>query len=862
MNFMLKNRNGSITIMLVAILISTLFLNNTFIEMGRYKAVSNIYGEIQENAAFSILANYDRDLFKNFGLLAIDKDVNVDNFRQYLQMDIKPEGGSKMDTYFDVGSIEANFQKLYFLSQKDVFETQVNEFCEYRAPISIAMDALDIEEVLKDLIKELEESMNFLDAFSSYAKSAKQALKAYKALMDFEDESEKYQDEIEEYVERYNEYIEAVSEAENIWNELKAQEDERTRRMNEEEAGDIPEVDWSPYYGACKSAANAAQSLSDQIQDVINETREFWSKYTDFETAFLTLQSANVSAVFEKAKLNEDTKETAENMQKSYKDSEDTTNKVAQMMKAYDFRYFEDLRNQLTGDQQILSNNINKLNVETKDRITVETVSERSSELKLRNELTLIIDAIVESIAVSQQVVNDNAAFINDMIEVVELYADVAATGGTYDLKYNETITAEQLVGLLDNEVENPYAEGDQRHVDSMVYDEKAQVAAAALGYRTEALGTDDKYAEYSELQEALEEFSKATEGMNNAFNQLKQGGLKLKELINSLLEVVEYVVKYLTAAINAVRLLISNLTRELQKVIYSKVYASTYATEMFTNRSTDISSEKRMNGSLYKNFVGISNGEVFAKANAEYVFGGSPKESENQTRAFLAIMGFRMLANIPAVFKDQGIKSAIEGAAKIPYVGPILAILLFLGILGIESYLDMIFMIYGEEGVYIVKTKLYMSVDGEKELTKQIKGIMGKVYDKIDASEKKTADSGKDKVNLSKDKVNLSKDKVNLSKDKKDPESAADGLYRWDYKQHLFLMLCLFVSADKMYAREADLVQMQMNRIKLDKAENNFKLSEMATYVRTDTTAYYIPLLPVPMKNGIPIRKMYYTGY
>lgn len=89
--------------------------------------------------------------------------------------------------------------------------------------------------------------------------------------------------------------------------------------------------------------------------------------------------------------------------------------------------------------------------------------------------------------------------------------------------------------------------------------------------------------------------------------------------------------------------------------------------------------------------------------------------------------------------------------------------------------------------------------------------------------------------------------------------DDAKDNLTKWNYKEHLFVVLCLFKSADKMYENEAKLIQMQLDKDK----DEEFRLSDMATFVRTDTTVKYQPILPVPYYgDGISVRKLYYTGY
>lgn len=842
MNFMMRNKRGSITIFLIAILISALFLNNTLIEIGRYKAVNNILGEIQENAAFSVLANYDRDLFENFGLLGIDAEVDEKQFLKYLQGDTTSEDGSLLEKYVDLegldfNGLQANFQKLYFLSQKDVFETQINEFCAYRAPVSLASNALDIEDVLEALIEELEDSMSFLTAFSAVAEQGDTILTAYDKLGDLKEQMESYKESVGNYTEKYNNYQDAVLEVENTWESLNGEEEDRSERM---EAGEteIPEIDWSPYYNACEAAANAAMEFQNEISSVKKATVDYWEKFSAFEDAFKAMQEGNISVVLEGAKTNKDSKEIAEEMQKSYKDSENTTNDLLQMFAAFDYQFFEGLRILLDQDATITKANEKKLQVQVKDKIVLTDVQDRTRELLLNNEIEIIRAVIADSWAVAQQAVDDNAPLLNDVVELAEMCVDLSSSGlGTYNAFYIENVSSVEKVNLLDNAVENEYADKDYAYVTDVILSDKAVMTAAELGYQTKALGTTDRYSEFADLEEALNQFSQAADELNDVFRQLKDSNFKLRKLIKSLLQIIQKVINFLGAAIRAVSLLCKNMAANLEKICYSKMFAATYATEMFTNRSSDVDSDKRMNGSDFTNYKGISNGEVFVMANAEYVFAGKSSEEQNQRSAFYAIMGLRLLANIPAVFKDSTVKSMAKAVASVPYVGAVLSVLVYVAVCALESYLDMIFMIYGEDGVYIIKKNLYLSAKGSDELNEQIKGLLGKIKDELEGAEKKAK------------KKTLS-DKI---------DDWSDGLFRWDYKQHLFLTLCLFVSADKMYAREADLIQMQLDK---DKPDKEFRLSDMATYVRTDIKVDYKTLLPVPLQDGIPIRNMYYTGY
>ena len=78
--------------------------------------------------------------------------------------------------------------------------------------------------------------------------------------------------------------------------------------------------------------------------------------------------------------------------------------------------------------------------------------------------------------------------------------------------------------------------------------------------------------------------------------------------------------------------------------------------------------------------------------------------------------------------------------------------------------------------------------------------------------------------------------------------------------------MLILFVPGRSIYARSADLIEMQMKHKKAISGES-FKLSEMATYMRIESAVTYKPLLPIPMipglnDGGLKIKNIHYSGY
>ena len=131
LEYFIRNRRGSITVMLSIILIAALSLNSTLIEMAKYRSMERLYKEMSENAAFSLLSYYDRDLYENFGFLALEHDVGEQELMRYLQMNLKGVGSGLELNRADIlanNITSTDVTGLYPLSQNDVYVSQMMEF--------------------------------------------------------------------------------------------------------------------------------------------------------------------------------------------------------------------------------------------------------------------------------------------------------------------------------------------------------------------------------------------------------------------------------------------------------------------------------------------------------------------------------------------------------------------------------------------------------------------------------------------------------------------------------------------------------------------------------------------------------------
>lgn len=840
LGYFVRNKHGYVTVMLIAMLISVLFFNTTFLEISRYKAIDNLYGEIQENAAFSILANYDRDLFTKYGLLAVEDDIDADKLTEYIMSDINGNAGdiNRADTFLGGSAIETDLQKLYFLSQREVFINQINEFCAYRAPIAVINNGLNLEETLNQLISDLEEAIPALESFNSFVDAADKMLDAYQGMIDFVKELEdKYFPAVENLIAAIKDFNDAVRERDELKERIDSQ-----KAANEEAAAngnDDAVVDTAELESQLESLCTKVENLAAATKEALDAMSEAIESYEEIRKSFLealeAMEEAEQGWSLEGAKADEDTGEMAETMEDTYEDSKQKMKEATSKIEAYDESFLEGIRSQIEQTAGELSGSGESMEELSVDEDNPYNVLMDGNLKDASGQLEAHIEEAERELQEESEDSEDGSITMKDIVKVTKLLVEITATGGRYNIDCTENINVE-LVELQDSQ--NPYAAADKSYIDSKIAD-----AEATLGVD---IDTNEAFREnqvFSGLETALAELSDKSKTLQENLQSFEITNLKLQSLITQLKGIIVSVGEFFKAALNAIMALTQAAGAELMKVIYKKVYAATYATEMFTNRSSSFEENKRMNGSEYTDYGDDTNGEVFSMANAEFVYAGTKSEIVNQELTFLSIYGLRIFANIPAILMDSTLHEVSVEIAAIPFVGPVLAVVLYVLIITAEAYLDMIFMIYGEEGVSIIKTKGYLNFSGKgiKELISQVEGMLGEL---------KQGGEGGSKKQVTKSLKETWKSSLN---------DAKDGLTKWNYKDHLFVTLCLFKSADGMYNNEAKLIQMQLDKDK----DEQFRLSNMATFVRTDTTVRYKPMLPVPYYgDGIPIRKLYYTGY
>lgn len=806
LSFFIKSRRGSITVMLSFLLVAALSLNATFLETSRYRSLERLYKEIEENAAFSVLSQYDRELLENFGLLAVSKDVGEEQFMNYLQSNLNYllADGNGVDHFLEVSADQVTFEKLYDLAQSDVLKMQINEFCTYRAPLEALNGIFNIEEAVEEKVEELVQKLNetfpLLQKFDELADKAGTVLDTLSVMVDFAESFKSLKEQYDEFQNTIDTFNASVRERKDYKDHL-----------DEGDEG----YDQAGYLSVCSNVASNAAEIKNSVVSLKSSLEEFYESYETFKDSVKTMKDAGISEKMKEpvAASDGNVQEMTEAMDDTYQQTEDSCDDITNKMAGYQQEDVE----QSKADLESLTS---QLNGEWESLEEVDAV-----ELVKWDNIESAAESAKMTIQEAEEKTEENAsdsgggfASLKKVLTAVKKMADIQI----FNDEYSNTISEgwDELPSRSGLTAANNPHESDLSMVSAQIA--KTAEVAGYTGFDINTLHPDDSADEYMELQNAMQAVKEKGEDFRQACEDMSLAGILA--IINSLKAVLTTLTAFLESLAALVATFVKVVTGGLlQTVLYQKLNPAIYATAMFSNRTTDLSSDTRMNGSSFTNYAGQES--VFAMADAEYVLIGNKSEIMNQTLTFTFMLMFRLLCNIPALLMDSNLRSLVQGLCGIPVVGWIAAIVVVIALILCEAWLDMTFLVQGS-AVDIIKLTGYLNLsgDGIDDLQAQIEDLM----------ENGSGGEG----------------------------GYADSLTKWDYKEHMLFMLLVFTSGNTMYTRCADLIQMQMRQ-----SEEGFKLSEMATYIRVESEASYTPLLPIPAVPGLnsgklKIKSVHYSGY
>ena len=844
----IENRRGAVTIMLTFLLLAVMSLNSTLIETARYKSLERLYKEMEENAAFSVLSKYDRDLYKSYGLLAVNQMVDKDDFINYLQANMNTEttDANGVDTMLNISADNVKMDKIYNLAQEEVLKMQINEFCAYRAPITMVNEALNIEETIDGMIKNLENSLPVLKLFNKLVKLTEKMSDMYTKLYEYKEKSVALKGMSDEYkndIEKYNKAVEA--------RDILTANYEAQSELEEGEESSSNQVSYEEYQKQLENANSQIESEAAALRSTIEQLKgalaEQFEAYNDYMEAYEAVLGAEVESVLTAATADADSiedesmrtnaKKMISDMSSAYKETDSIAKEIKEVLAAERSENVEYTQLELIAQKESLTGEGS--NMGKTDSVIIVSA----------NFLTAIVDLLLTTVGTIEELAQQWSEMLRVLSEVLDALK-LFTTGGFYDPELNNVIPSNVYGNLPGKQhggnelvkVSNEFMTEDEAAKNAQIAE--TEYIANMVNFDTSTLDTNDRNRENNALLNAMNHAVEKWKALDECIRNLNSA-VGILSVLSAIVNLCVNLVGFITSLIELVEAFITALASGIMhELLYQRVYPAVYANGMFSNRTTDLESDKKLNRSSFADYsAALDVSDIcFDQANGEYILVGSSDEIVNQEGTFIVMLAYRMLCNIVVPLTDTAFMEIFTGLCA-SLIGIIFAILFYIVVVVVEAYSDMIFLIYGDSGVDAIKLEGYFKFDGSglDKFAEQAKELVDKTMKVAGVESKKEEQSF--------------------------GEEYVEGLLKWNYKDHMLVLFMLFLRSEVMYARCADLIEMDMKKTKLRAGEDEFRLSEMATFIRVDSTAEYTPLLPIPTLPGLnsdklQIHNVHYSGY
>lgn len=830
LNYFVKNRHGVISVMLAIILTGILSFSSILVEIGRYRSVKALFNEMSDNALFSTLSQYDKDLYERFGLLAMEKKTDKDTYKKYLKenMNLSNQDLIQIDKILQDLEIE-EFDKIYDLQNLDVLKGQMLECGKYRTIERGLNNITGLEDSLKELIKEFEKAMPVLNLISNVSKLGETLVEMVISEIELVKVCFKYQDAKGAYENALQKYNDAVDKRDEYAENYSSDE-------NSEDFDENYEENMEGNNEAVSEAAGELKAKAEALRDVLKTYKE---KIEKFDKAYNLFISSGASTIISASKqqLNnlsgsekKQMEEFIDSLETNFKDGTTLAKRLKEQVEKIKDNDFinasDDLIEQIKELEKVIQDGANG--------------NKMQSIPAIGGILFTVINVIISSFDAIVKLEKNTSKAISTFKEFIPILEIIFTERLTYNLQYNNNYTG-TLPSSNPSSGNYGFQGGDEALINAALNRNKN--VADQLHYNTGNINPqiDTEWQEINSIFNAIAssagEFMKALENLNDLWGILKV----LKTLITLTANIIKLISVFIQKGAAAIA-----------KIIYTHFELGVYATSMFPNRTTNDSDKNLLGGfwSAYKKYWasdGIAgstsvDSDNFSYARAEYICTGSRSEILNQTVVYNMIFYLRLLANIIPVVLDDNVMNFVEPLWEIPIIGAIIAILIIIAFIFAESLLDMIALIIMQSSVPIVKTDMYLSEKGMKEYAKKIKKMLN-IKNKDD-QKKKAKDLIKDAGN-----------------------KTVNEILSWDYEMYLTFFIT-FLPSDVIVGRSADLIQMEMASMKRKKLDDApFELNKMYTCVRVRTKAKYSPILPIPSVSGankstLDVSHISYAGY
>lgn len=801
----INGTKGAVSLLLALVLSPFLSIALLLVESARYQDAVGLVEEIMDVSAFSSLSDYDSFLDERFGLLSVSQESGINQaFSAYLSENVSALGNS----------ITLNASKgtgKYPLSNTSVLKQQVLEYSEITVASEMLIEGFDIDKVLDQLTEslDLEDVQKEMEAVNATIDVAAEVENLLEAIVDTKSEYEnKYVPALSEYRDAYSTF---AAKAQNLADTLSAAEES----LDEEDSDSVyDDSDVKKAEKELKEARDTYQTKASEVKTSLSDLRDHIDKVF-----------SATAALPEKLKAYDDKTSNGSAVDKCTTSSyEWLLIIIGTITETIDTLIGDDYRNKMNQEGVSLEEQIIKLgNLEDKtitgswtdEKIASEygPVSITSIQEGFGDALGGLLSQLDQSSAVSEEEQMQMSQFL-------DIAGELLGVDGLYSIN-------------LDSAVDTTYLYTDT---------EMSMSSQAIMESITDLIG-------------ACEDFSEAISS-HNVINSVIKAVKALVKLLKSIVEFLAALILWASDALATIYTYITSGPTEW----YNSLLLYGYAAYNLPNR-TNYNSGKTLSGYAYSQIFDMAGGveradaatkalsefsaienmsgadKMFKGAEAEYILVGSTSEIMNQSVSFYDLFIFRLICNFIAVLTNQ------EVSAMAALAGPGSWIVKLAVVLG-ESLLDTIILVNSEESrEYIHKKTFYLSASGISLLMQDLNSITG------------FNQTLKDKL---KDTIIAKKGDAS-TKDKDKEKGAIDATY----KEHLLLLMLLFVNQETYMQRLQNLIQMEA-AVK-NESQFTFQLSKAYTYIYADVTYTLNPMFNVDSltENGLfTVTSKRYSGY
>lgn len=880
---------GAISLFMAVLMTPFLSVALVLMDAGRYNSAVSILDEAMGVSATSTLAETDSYLHERWGLLGIDQKENIkDSYGYYLETN-----AGIMRNSLELGTVDA--KGMYELADNQVLYNQILEYCKLNAPTKLAVDFLNIS----DLIAQLEKIGNIGTIFSAMSggiNALDSTITMVQSSEELKTTARQMETQIADYETAYSSFENAVEELIRALNEPEPDPADYKDKDGNEDSGAYQNAvaEWKQ---AIENARVNANEARDSYAETIGELKESMDTYKTKMGECLSAFQGITKNLGQMAVSVADYERKTSN---SKKELDKYKSLVAAMEKDPNFDPENETYQDMQSWVQTLSEEVAEQNVEYEvmkagqkglevvqsgfsqhfSQYSEAVFEKYMSDLETLKAATEAFDAegfTADSGPLSAD--NYHSVSVTDYVRADEIDAYLA--------EQKEELLGGSLKDLLNGLVSffNSLVKV------SLLYDPDLCSAIDMNYYNTKLGGLPGDDCSEGSAMAIVNDIGTIINTVNDFSSHLR--GLKLLTALKDLKALLESIVQLGKDIVEFGKAILYNILDLLTG--YDRLYYSTYSAFNLPCRTDNgpsglsfsgITGYNLSNTSLPQHGSAASTSEsfsdavqklqdysdaaggdlTFSGAELEYILYGSENEVANQIYTFFVLYLLRLLLDIVPVAGNAEVQS-LAAASTFGYP-VVLGLIMF-----IEPLADTLLLVNGGN-VELIKTSIYLTPSGlpgllenlvkivkltpaDKEALKgDLAGAFGATDDDYDyqktlndyeASKKASADTGSG--------VKLSGGVAKYLKN----------LQSFSYREYCFFLILLTVTEEQQFSRLKNLIQMEtLYHYQQENGEDYiFDLRKSYTYLDTEVTASVKQMMPSLIDSSLlTITRKQYRGY